>query len=689
MQERGRRILARFLADERGNFAAMAAILIPMLLIAVGAATDYTSAARRQETLQGISDAAALAATQPVMMGQSCVVPTSATCANVVAQVDNVFNGQSSTVSGVSSVTITSVNIQDTATQRAATITWTAKSNNLFAGVLGMPTIAIGGTSTAKNGSPVTTFYMLIDTSPSMGFPATASGVTTMIADTPNNTGGCALGCHETDVNGYVDEPMWNPSNVACTGTGYANPSFACVQGQSASIKSGTYTKSTGLVTLTLNATPSATSGIASGLGIWVTGVTGTGSVASVNSPTAGPNFTAGSGTSGATVTYTIAKNLTLTITGNTGSVISMRAAYNAAGPTVGTNISSSVGCATSANNSTAQTSTSSPGSNQTASGSGAVTYFGSEDAFALSRCLDIPLRIDYVNQAVSTLLNPATPADQGGAYLTAIQNHTTYAVELYTLDSNSPSSCLTAGLPTGAPTATNYGLCNIFNWQNAAGSMASPSDIEGQTDATMYTNFTNALTAAGTLDQLIMYKNGCLTSACSGNGSNDQDTALDTSLGTTSTATTDYGGMGGLYWAMPTVPTTSATPTPKEVLFIITDGVNDYYNGSGRKINAVNSATNTPDGVSWCTEIEGVPGSSTTPKGKNIEIAFLYLTYNPLNPNGFYISNVEPFQPDISTDAQTCATPGLYAEVNYGTDIGPALNQLFFKAAQSVYLAH
>ena len=70
--------------------------------------------------------------------------------------------------------------------------------------------------------------------------------------------------------------------------------------------------------------------------------------------------------------------------------------------------------------------------------------------------------------------------------------------------------------------------------------------------------------------------------------------------------------------------------------------------------------------------------------KARGIRIAFLYLTYNPLPTNTFYVQNIAPFQSSIATTAQSCASTGLYFQVNTDGDISAALSQLFEKAIQS-----
>lgn len=72
-------------------------------------------------------------------------------------------------------------------------------------------------------------------------------------------------------------------------------------------VSSGTYNSTTGLVTLTM----ASAVDLSPGDTVVISGVTGTGSFADVDG-----TYTAGAGTTGSTVTYTIATGLTLTITG-------------------------------------------------------------------------------------------------------------------------------------------------------------------------------------------------------------------------------------------------------------------------------------------------------------------------------------------------------------------------------------
>jgi hypothetical protein len=77
-----------------------------------------------------------------------------------------------------------------------------------------------------------------------------------------------------------------------------------------------------------------------------------------------------------------------------------------------------------------------------------------------------------------------------------------------------------------------------------------------------------------------------------------------------------------------------------------------------------------------------------TTIKNRGIRIAVLYTEYLPLPTNSWYNNHVKPFQPNIGSTLQSCASPGLYFMVLTGGDISGALSTLFEEAVQSAYLA-
>jgi Flp pilus assembly protein TadG len=176
----------------------------------------------------------------------------------------------------------------------------------------------------------------------------------------------------------------------------------------------------------------------------------------------------------------------------------------------------------------------------------------------------------------------------------------------------------------------------------------------------TLTSNLTTASNSAATIDVLEVYKNNCLTSS---NCNNDTDTDFDTA-------------MSDINSTMPTPGTGSSTSTPQEVLFIVTDGVDD-------KISA--SCAETLDGTrcqqefqtTWCTTV----------KNRGIRIAVLYTEYLPLPTNSWYMSWISSWQPNIATNLQSCASSGLYFKITTDGDISTAMQALFEQAVATARL--
>src|SRR3546814_8142238 len=92
----------------------------------------------------------------------------------------NTFSAQAASLSGaeVSKLIITVTDSANINIGRTATVRYTAKSNNIFAGILGMRALTISGSSTSNAAkAPFIDFYLLLDTSPSMLLPSTSAGL--------------------------------------------------------------------------------------------------------------------------------------------------------------------------------------------------------------------------------------------------------------------------------------------------------------------------------------------------------------------------------------------------------------------------------------------------------------------------------------------------------------------------------
>ncbi|WP_438265077.1 TadE/TadG family type IV pilus assembly protein [Bradyrhizobium commune] len=180
------RLLSRFASDRSGNIAIIFALALLPLLSFVGAAVDYSLAARAKTKLAAALDTAVLVAT-----AKSEITKTAST-----AQSDalNTFSGQMSAL-GMSSSSVT-ITVSDSVTTRTATGTATSSVTTYFMGILGYKTIGVSATSTAAASLPAyIDFYVLLDNSPSQGLGATTADMTALQNATSDS---CAFACHDT-----------------------------------------------------------------------------------------------------------------------------------------------------------------------------------------------------------------------------------------------------------------------------------------------------------------------------------------------------------------------------------------------------------------------------------------------------------------------------------------------------------
>ncbi len=126
----------------------------------------------------------------------------------------------------------------------------------------------------------------------------------------------------------------------------------------------------------------------------------------------------------------------------------------------------------------------------------------------------------------------------------------------------------------------------------------------------------------------------------------------------------------------MPSPGTGSSSSTPQEVLFLVTDGVDDKISASCSETLDGNRCQQ-PFDTTWCT----------TEKNRGIRIAVLYTEYLPLPTNAWYNSWISPWQPTIATNLQSCASTGLYFMITTNDDISTAMHALFEQAVATARL--
>jgi len=189
----GKQAMVRFIRDRSGNVTLAFALFLIPIFYASGLGFDYMRAAGQQSKLNGLADAAALAAVTPAMLAQSD--------GNAITAAQNLFNTQATSITGIAydPKANLSVTIVDSGVKRTVTVSYTASSQTTFAGLVGASGIPLSGSSQAVSQIPPNVdFYLLLDNSPSMAIAATSAGISTMVANTQAQ-GGCAFACHESN----------------------------------------------------------------------------------------------------------------------------------------------------------------------------------------------------------------------------------------------------------------------------------------------------------------------------------------------------------------------------------------------------------------------------------------------------------------------------------------------------------
>jgi hypothetical protein len=228
---------------------------------------------------------------------------------------------------------------------------------------------------------------------------------------------------------------------------------------------------------------------------------------------------------------------------------------------------------------------------------------------------------------------------------------------------------------------AKNLGVVTrIQNLASATQSLLSTaSSVEGSNDQyqmAIYTfngsglnavqsltsNLTAAQTAAAGIDVMEVYDNNWLSST---NNNNDTDTNFEAA-------------MSAINGTMPNPGLGTPNSTPQEVLFIVSDGVDDEV-ASTCSESLDGSRCQAPFNTGWCTTI----------KNRGIQIAVLYTDYLPLPTNTWYNSWIAPFQNQISQNIQNCASPGMFFSVTTDGDITAAMQVLFQQAIAAARLTN
>ena len=256
------------------------------------------------------------------------------------------------------------------------------------------------------------------------------------------------------------------------------------------------------------------------------------------------------------------------------------------------------------------------------------------EDNYTLAKNLGVVTRVENMASATSSLMSTASQMMTTNN-ATCPNGPGCYEMAIFTFD-------------VGGTTSSQ---CSSTSIQTIYAPGCSPSS-----------DLSAAQNAASGIDVLEVCSNNYLT--CS-NDNNDTDTDFETAMQTVN-------------HIMPTPGTGTSGSSPQEVLFLVTDGVDDEVNSTSCTQTLDGNRCQQPFNTSWCTTV----------KNRGIRIAVLYTEYLPLPTNAWYNDWVAPFQSQIGPNMQSCASPGLFFQVTTDGDITAAMQTLFQQAVSTARLS-
>ncbi len=202
------RLLARLVGDRNGNIAFTFAILIVPVLLAVGAALDYSVAYDVRQRLQHAADSAAISAIAEqspgviasLQSGKSGLLNVATKDARVWfdAAVENHLKAK---------ITDLNFEVERSGSFFTSVVTYEAEVPTSFMKLAGLTNVTVSGEARATYAAAkYIDFYMFLDNSPSMGLGATSKDIVALQRITANQPkdANCAFACHiEGSSNDY------------------------------------------------------------------------------------------------------------------------------------------------------------------------------------------------------------------------------------------------------------------------------------------------------------------------------------------------------------------------------------------------------------------------------------------------------------------------------------------------------
>ncbi len=215
--------MARLWRERRANVMMITAFALIPLTFATGMGVDYSQAMRLQTKVASVADAASLAAVTQPMMQKPMLTACDAARRTFIGQATGLYGLHldplvasqftitiTDTFASLPTVTVTCPTVGLTLLDvgaipltRVVKVDFRGTSDNSFARILGMATLPIAGTATAKTvKAPYIDIHLALDTSQSMGLAATdADALKLWNATKAKNGRGCQFGCHARDPN--------------------------------------------------------------------------------------------------------------------------------------------------------------------------------------------------------------------------------------------------------------------------------------------------------------------------------------------------------------------------------------------------------------------------------------------------------------------------------------------------------
>ncbi len=218
------REIGRFRRDKSGNMAVLFAIALLPVLAAIGSAIDYSLATKMRAKLQSAADAASVASISQKSPGfiAAAAMSGDGSVAAAVTDANNVFDGNMSGITGYTNLTRTST-VTKAGIKLTSNVTFTADVPVVFMQVIGHQKMTVTGTSAASGSlPPFLDFYLMLDTSGSMGLASTPGEQTRLATVNPddrvNYPTGCSFACHFDTQDVCTNGNQKYPTNNRCLG---------------------------------------------------------------------------------------------------------------------------------------------------------------------------------------------------------------------------------------------------------------------------------------------------------------------------------------------------------------------------------------------------------------------------------------------------------------------------------------